>query len=107
MINEYDRYTYARRLFDERKYTQSARELEGVISAGEGYGLGEAELLLARSYYHSAQLDRARQAAADLIERDPTDGYAALLLARSLDRLGRADEAATWHRRATLLDAPS
>jgi len=55
--------------------------------------LGEARELLARSYYHSAQLGRAVEAAREALEHDPTNAYAALLLARALERSSRLGEA--------------
>lgn len=108
MITEFDRYAYARRMFDERRYVQAARELEDVIAAAGGAdasGLGDAPLLLARAYYHSARLGPALEAATALVEKDPTDGYAALLVARTLERQGRGPEAAGWRRRAEALGA--
>jgi predicted Zn-dependent protease len=53
-----------------------------------------ARLLLARAYYHSAQLQRAEQQARALVEANPADGYAQLLLGRALQRQSRHDEAA-------------
>ncbi|MCA1782562.1 MAG: tetratricopeptide repeat protein [Dermatophilaceae bacterium] len=108
-MTAFDRYRYAQRLFSERRYTAAARELEHLISdqrdhgadagSDETYSLGDAPLLLARSYYQSAQLARAETAARALIEADPTDVYAVLLLARTLQRRGRHAEAGTWLRR--------
>ena len=110
-MNAFDRYRYAQRLFRERRYTAAARELEHLImdkidhdtrspqDQTEPYTLGDAPLLLARSYYHSAQLGRAEKAARSLVEADPTDVYAVLLLARTLQRRGRHADAGTWLRR--------
>jgi tetratricopeptide (TPR) repeat protein len=114
-MNAFDRYRYAQRLFRERRYTAAARELEHLIMDKhahesalpqqpngdriESYTLGDAPLLLARAYYHSAQLNRAEEAARRLVEADPTDVYAVLLLARTLQRGGRHAEAGTWLRR--------
>jgi tetratricopeptide (TPR) repeat protein len=112
----FDRYRYAQRLFSERRYTAAARELEHLIadqrtrddsgltdatySLGDATSsLGDAPLLLARAYYQSAQLGRAEVASRALIEADPTDVYAVLLLARTLQRRGRHAEAGTWLRR--------
>ncbi len=104
MMTELDRYRTAELLFSQRRYTQAARELESLLGEqAPAYGVGEAPLLLARAYYHSAQLERAAQAAARLVEADGTDGYAVLLLARSLQRLGRGAEAQGWLRRAEAL----
>ena len=52
-----------------------------------------AWLLLARAYYHSAQLTRAEAAAREVIDRDPTEPYAYLLLGRTLERQSRRREA--------------
>lgn len=110
-MSPFDRYRYAQRLFRERRYTAAARELEHLImdkidhdtqssqDRHEPYTLGDAPLLLARSYYHSAQLGRAEKAARALVEADPTDVYAVLLLARTLQRRGRHADAGTWLRR--------
>ena len=107
-MSAFDRYRLAQRLFSERRFTAAARELEHLIAdqraadeaASEAtYGLGDAPLLLARAYYHSAQLGRAETASRALVEADPTDVYAVLLLARTLQRRGRHAEAGTWLRR--------
>lgn len=94
----------AQALFDERRYTDAAHTLEGLLgtsddAASEEYapasatGRAAARLLLARSYYHSAQLGRAIQTAQAIVEDDPGDAYAHLLLSRALERSDRADEA--------------
>ncbi len=95
-MNAFDRYCYAQRLFRERRYTAAARELELLVNEADDTALGEAPLLLARAYYLSAQLAKAEAAARQLIEADPTDTYAVLLLARTLQRRGRHSEAGTW-----------
>lgn len=106
-MTAFDRYRYAQRLFRERRYTAAARELEFLIADEREHAdgqqtaayLGDAPLLLARAYYHSAQLEKSEQAARGLIETDPTEVYAVLLLARTLQRRGRHAEAGTWLRR--------
>ena len=107
MIDELDRFRYAQRLFDGKRYTAAAKELEGILAEASkqdpGHGLGEARLLLARAYYHSAQLTKAERAAREYIDGHPTDGYAVLLLARALERQGRHDEAAPLVARAEAL----
>lgn len=50
-------------------------------------------LLLARAYYHSAQLHRAETEARAVLDADPADAYAWLLLGRTLERQGRHDDA--------------
>lgn len=104
MMTDLDRYRTAELLFSQRRYADAARELTALLGAdAPPYGVGDAPLLLARAYYHSAQLHRAEEAARGLVARDETDAYAALLLARTLTRLGRPDEARGWHRRAEAL----
>jgi Flp pilus assembly protein TadD len=62
-----------------------------------------ARLLLARAYFHSAQLGRAEAQARTLVEANPADGYAQLLLGRALARQSRHDEAAGPLKLATAL----
>lgn len=50
-------------------------------------------LLLARAYYHSAQLQRAEAEARAVLAADPADAYAWLLLGRTLERRGRHADA--------------
>lgn len=47
----------------------------------------------ARAYFKSAQLNKALALTRKMVEADPADFYARLLLGRTLQRLGRADEA--------------
>ena len=97
----YDRYRTAELAFEQRRYSEAA-ELLGALfaditdaasSAEPLLGTGEARLLHARSLYHSAQLARAESAARALVEQDPTDAYAALLLSRTLRRRGQVEAA--------------
>ena len=60
-------------------------------------------LLLARAYYHSAQLGRAETQLRVLVERDPVEHYARLMLGRTLQRQGRDDEAEPHLRLASAL----
>ncbi|MDN5795344.1 MAG: hypothetical protein L0H79_06280 [Intrasporangium sp.] len=50
-------------------------------------------MLLARAYFHLAQLGRAEAVLVELVEKAPTDAYADLLLGRTLQRAGRHEEA--------------
>ena len=111
MQHFYDRYRWAEDRFAHRDYRGAARTLEALLDeAAErpddvGHGLAEARLLLARSYYHSAQLRRAEATARALLDDDPADSYAALLLARTLARGSRHDEARPLFRLAEALGA--
>lgn len=91
MFTTFDTLRFAEDLFAERDYRTAARHLTEVVAADPRNA--SAQLLLARAYYHSAQLRGAERAARAVLELDPTDAYAHLLLARTLQRANRADEA--------------
>ena len=81
--------------------TEAARILVPVVEAEPE---NEAALeLLARSYFGSAQLHRAEEALRRLVELAPANGWARRALARTLERLSRAEEAAPHHRMADAL----
>ncbi len=91
----YTRFRRAERMFRNREYAAAAKQLELVVASDDiGHGLHEARTLLARSYFHSAQLGRAETVARALVEERPDDAYAVLLLGRTLQRMSRPDEAA-------------
>ncbi len=119
-VSGFERYVRAKRHFDEARYTDAARELEELFTdladarADQkasraspadpvGHGTAEAHLLLARAYFHSAQLGRAESAAREVIAEAPDDPYAHLLLGRTLRRAGRPEEARGPLRLAELL----
>jgi tetratricopeptide (TPR) repeat protein len=103
----HDRWVRAQALFEERAYREAIvllRELLDSPQAEEfGHGLTEARLLLARSYYHSALLGPAIEAARDVLAADPHEPYAHLLIGRSLQRQSKGDEAAPHLKLANLL----
>ena len=103
----HDRWVRAQALFQDRAYREAAlllRELLDSPDMGEvGHGLTDVRLLLARSYFHSAQLARTITTARELLEVDPNEPYAHLLLGRSLQRQGKRDEAAPHLKLAELL----
>lgn len=110
-MDMYERYHRAGRQFDLKDYLGAARTLEGLLmdlatDGGAGHPVTSVRLLLARAYYHSAQLGRAETAARAVLSESPTDAYAALLLARTLERASRHDEAREAMRVATALGAP-
>jgi predicted Zn-dependent protease len=93
-----ERWERAQLLFESRDYTAAAGLLVDVVAeVPDQTGL---RLLLARAYYHSAQLRRAEEQLRTIIDRDPVDHYAHLMLGRTLERQGRHDEAARWLRLA-------
>ncbi|QZY29087.1 hypothetical protein [Nocardioides coralli] len=98
-LDAHGSWTWAQELFDRRDYYGAARVLQHLVDTHPVEAeLGAARELLVRSYYHSAQTGRAVEAARELLQRDPANGYAALLLTRSLERASRRDEAAAARR---------
>jgi predicted Zn-dependent protease len=79
----------------------AARILEPVLAADPGNAA--VRLMLARSYFHSAQLSRAEEQLRVLVERDPTDHYALFVLGRTLERQSRPAEALPHLRLASVM----
>jgi hypothetical protein len=88
----------AQALFEAKDFTGAARLLTGVVEQAPEQVA--PRLLLARSYYHSAQLTRAEEQLRAVIERCPVEHYAYLMLGRTLERQGRREEAGRWLRAA-------
>ncbi|MET8575815.1 tetratricopeptide repeat protein [Streptomyces sp. NPDC005012] len=86
-----ERWERARKYFDRKNYAGAARVLGPLVE--EVPEQSGPRLLLARAYYHSAQLRRAEAECRRLVERDPVERYARLLLGRTLERQGRHEEA--------------
>jgi hypothetical protein len=96
-----ERWERARMFFDAKDYAAAARVLGGLVEeVPEQVG---PRLLLARSYYHSAQLRRAEAQLRVLVDLDPVEHYARLMLGRTLQRQGRQDEAESHLRIASAL----
>ncbi|AZM74021.1 tetratricopeptide repeat protein [Streptomyces sp. G3] len=96
-----ERWERARMFFDAKDYAAAARVLDGLVAeVPEQTG---PRLLLARSYYHSAQLRRAEAELRIVVERDPVEHYARLMLGRTLERQGRQEEADAQLRIASAL----
>jgi hypothetical protein len=96
-----ERWERARQFFDAKEYATAARILGGLTD--EVPEQVAPRLLLARAYYHSAQLRRAETELRTVIELDPVEQYARLLLGRTLERQGRDVEAAPQLRMAAAL----
>lgn len=92
----------ARLLFEEKAYAAAAKLLAGLVEQFPEHNA--ARMLLARAYYHSAQLTRAEAQLRAIIDRDPVDHYAHLMLGRTLQRQGRAEQAEPWLRMADAFD---
>lgn len=86
-----ERWDRARMFFDAKEYVTAARILDGLVAGAPGE-VGP-RLLLARAYYHSARLGRAEAELRTVLERDPVESYAHLMLGRTLERQGRHEEA--------------
>ncbi|MFK4103257.1 tetratricopeptide repeat protein [Streptomyces sp. NPDC019531] len=96
-----ERWERAQLFFDAKEYATAARVLGGLVEeVPEQTG---PRLLLARAYYHSAQLRRAETELRVIIERDPVEQYARLMLGRTLQRQGRHTEAEPHLRLASAL----
>lgn len=101
----HDRWVRAQALFEERAYREAAVLLTELLDAADDvrHELTDVRLLLARSLFHSAQLDGTIRVATELLEHDPNEPYAHLLLGRALQRKGRRDQAQPHLRLAELL----
>ncbi|GAA1192267.1 tetratricopeptide repeat protein [Streptomyces hebeiensis] len=97
-----ERWDRAQLFFDAKEYVTAARILAGLVA--EVPEQVAPRLLLARAYYHSARLTKAESELRAVIERDPVEPYAHLMLSRTLERQGRTAEAAAQSRLAAALN---
>jgi hypothetical protein len=96
-----ERWERGRMFFDAKDYAAAARVLGPLVEeVPEQTG---PRLLLARAYYHSAQLRKAEAELRVLVERDPVEQYARLMLGRTLERQSRHQEAQSHLRIASAL----
>ena len=93
LAEEYDR---GRLFFDLKDYIGAARILADVVACAPDNTA--ARLLLARAYYHSAQLGRAEAELRLILEHDPCEEYAYVLLGRTLERQNRPADAVPYLR---------
>lgn len=91
-------YERAQVYFEMNDFAQAARLLEPF--AAEQPRSVSVRLLLARAYYHSAQLQRAEAEFRAVTELDPVEDYAWFGLGRALERQSRHTEAASSFRMA-------
>lgn len=94
-------YRRAVEAFDLADYRTSISLLRRL--AEESPSAVEIRLLLARSYYHSAALEPALTELRAVLDIDPTEAYAQLLLARTLERQSRPEEARKHRKLAAAL----
>lgn len=97
------RLSWAQGLFERAEYASAAAALVDLLAEAEqqsvdastvATGTTDLRLLLARAYFHSAQLNKAEQVLVRIVDESPTEPYAQLLLGRTLQRAGRHEEAA-------------
>ncbi|MCP2336824.1 tetratricopeptide repeat protein [Actinomadura rupiterrae] len=100
-MTTYDEFQRARMFFDARDYISASRILAPVAEAEPRNG-AVAELL-ARAYFHSAQLGRAEDAFHRLIDLDPGNGWAYEALARTLERRNNPAEATRYRKLAAAM----
>lgn len=98
LLAEYRRATM---FFDAGDPIGAAKLLEPIVAAEPSHA--DVRLLLARAYFHSAQLRRAEEQFRILVERDPSDHYARFALGRTLERLGRPADALPQFRMAAAM----
>ncbi|MFD0559139.1 tetratricopeptide repeat protein [Stackebrandtia endophytica] len=91
--------------FDAKDYISAAQWLEQVVSDAPDHMA--ARMLLARSYYHSAQLGKAEAQLRNVLEQNPAEAYAHLMLGRTLQRQSRPDEATAHMRLAAAMTGGS
>lgn len=94
-------YERAQVHFAMNDYAQAARLLEPL--AAEQPRSVSVRLLLARAYYHSAQLHKAESEFRAVTELDPVEDYAWFGLGRALERQSRHAEAGTCFRMAAAM----
>ncbi|HEY0637192.1 MAG TPA: tetratricopeptide repeat protein [Pseudonocardiaceae bacterium] len=99
----FESYQRAVMFFDAKDFITASRLLADLVAeAGDDLAL---RLLLARAYYHSAQLTRAEAQLRHILDTDPVHEYAHLMLGRTLQRLGRSGEATRYLRLAAAMAA--
>jgi predicted Zn-dependent protease len=100
-MSELSEYERAQIFLEMGDPAQAARLLEPV-AAEEPHNVS-VRLLLARAYYHSAQLRRAEAEFRVVTELDPVEDYARFSLGRTLERQSRHTEAVTHFRLAAAM----
>ncbi|MDI2031885.1 tetratricopeptide repeat protein [Saccharopolyspora sp. TS4A08] len=88
-------------LLAQRRPLEALKVLEPVVEADPDKP--SVQLALGRAYFFSAQLRRAERAFLRVLEFDPSDHYARLVLGRTLQRQGRLTEARAQIRLAATM----
>ena len=93
------RLELARSLFARGDFAAAATALAELVTDAERddahtlHSTTELRVLMARAYFGSAQLGRAEAVLREVVQAAPADGYAHLMLGRTLQRQGRHDDA--------------
>jgi Flp pilus assembly protein TadD len=103
-VDLYEQHEHAQQVMAMGHPGMAARELEPLVEA-EPWN-SEVRLELALACFGSAQLARAEEHLRVLVDREPTHHYAQHVLGRTLERLGRPEEALA-HLRLAQAMAPS
>lgn len=91
MVDLLQEFRRAEVFFEAGDASGAARLLEPIVAA-EPHN-SSVRQLLARAYFQSAQLGRARDQLQEIVDRDPSDHYAHHVLGRTFERLGQPREA--------------
>ncbi|MBE1531824.1 tetratricopeptide repeat protein [Actinomadura algeriensis] len=97
----YEDFQRARMFFDAKDYVTAARLLAPIVE--DAPRNRSAVELLARAYFHSAQLRPAERTLRRLLDLDPSDGWAHEVLARTLERQNRPGDARVHHNLAAAM----
>jgi Flp pilus assembly protein TadD len=100
--DNFELFRRAESLLAQRRPLDALAALAPVLDAEPN--ARSVQLLAGRAYFHSAQLNRAEDAFRRVLELDPSDHYARFGLGRTLQRLGRLEEAQAQLRMATAMD---
>ncbi len=100
-----DQYRLAELNLDIGDPRRAVQLLEELINTTPADATTAVRLLLARAYYHSAQLRRAEEQFQHVLAADPTDHWAHFALGRTLERQSRPGEALRHFRIAAALTA--
>ena len=99
-----ERRQYASRLFESQRYRAASRVLKDLVAAAPRNL--DLRMLLARSYYYTAQLSLAEAELRHVLRAEPAHPSAHLALARGvLERQHRCSEAAPHMRAADTMTA--
>lgn len=98
-----ERLRYAGRLYASHRYRAASLVLQDLVAAAPSNL--DLRMLLARSYYYTAQLSLAETELRRILDSEPAHPSAHLALARILERQHRCSEAAPHMKAADTMTA--